>query len=456
MEPITVHVPLQATYLKGSAAAVTFSSKEYFQEPEDPVKLDKTRGAVPWGTDNDLPQQIVELVEANPIATPSLEHKIDVAYGAGVKFGYLDDDNEFKEASKAEKQSKYKEVQQFFSDNDITGMYSELLTDLIWFYNGFIEIILNRENPGSRKIVSISCKEAFFSRWESANEKTGIVENHFYSSKWPEKPKKEEYTSTPVLWSKNPTRELAVAMGREKSLDGKTKDEKKFRYIIPVKMPYPGRSYYPKPYWYSIIKSGWLEFANKIPEFKKAYMLNSLTVAYHVEINEKYFPSIFNKEGIKAKKDQEKRIKKEYEDINKFLKGAENAGKTMITYYRATPDGKVEVSDIKIHVIDKKIGGEYLEDSHEASAMIAYAMRVHPSLIGVIPGKTTSNLSGSDKRELLRIQQTMQKRIRDKVLRPLYLVKKINKWPEEIEFSIPDLFLTTIDQGKEVDKSAEV
>jgi hypothetical protein len=177
-----------------------------------------------------------------------------------------------------------------------------------------------------------------------------------------------------------------------------------------------------------------------------------MTIAYHIEIHENYFPNIFAKEGIKEKSLQEARVKKEYENLNNFLKGVDNAGKTMITYYKVIPDGKAEVPEIKIHVIDKKIGGEFIEDSHEASSMIAYAMRVHPSMIGVIPGKTSSNLSGSDKRELLRISQSLQKRLRDAALKPLYVVKKINNWPSEIQFSIPDILLTTIDSGTEIQK----
>ena len=71
-------------------------------------------------------------------------------------------------------------------------------------------------------------------------------------------------------------------------------------------------------------------------------------------------------------------------------------------------------------------------------------------MIGVIPGKTTSNLSGSDKRELLRITQSLQSRIRQAALKPLNIVKKINNWPENIVFAVSDTILTTLDQGKEV------
>ncbi len=446
---------LDPTYLPGVEAAVTYSSRDFFNESAEPVSVAGTKGIVPWGEDNNLPEEVIAITEANPVAMPSLDHKIDVIYGGGVKYGTLDEKGNFKEASRDDKKGKYAEIETFFKENNIPAMMSELITDMVWFANGFIEIILNRDTPARRKVTSIGAKEAYFSRWETANPKTGMVENHVYAD-WSKTVDKNNSVTTPVLWSKNYITDLERRIGRKPYNTGILKDDKKFRYIMPVRLPYPGRLYYPKPYWYSIIKSGWLEFANKIPEFKKTFMRNSINVKFHVEIHRDYFPKKFAERNLKTKKEQTQFIKAEFKSLNDFLAGVKNSGKSMITYYHTTPDGKEAVKDIRIHVIDNKLGGEYLDDSHEASAMIAYAMRTHPSLIGVIPGKTTSNLSGSDKRELLRIQQSLQKRTRDAVLQPLYLVKAINRWAPEIEFGIPDIFLTTLDKGKETDKQIQI
>jgi hypothetical protein len=80
--------------------------------------------------------------------------------------------------------------------------------------------------------------------------------------------------------------------------------------------------------------------------------------------------------------------------------------------------------------------------------MIAYTLGVHPSLIGASPGKTSGSMSGTDKRELFIIKQSLLKPIRDRLLRPLYLVKAINNWDPEIQFTIPNLELTTLDKNK--------
>jgi hypothetical protein len=241
-------------------------------------------------------------------------------------------------------------------------------------------------------------------------------------------------------------------MGIKENTNGKIDKAKEKRWIYPIHFSSPARKYYPSPAWHSIIKSGWLDFANDIPIFKKTLMTNNINVKYHIEISNEYFPRIFGEEGITDKEAMETRIKKEYEDLQEFLTGSENTGKPIISYYRITPDGKEMISDIKIHVIDNKVGGEYNEDSQEASAMTYTAFRVHPNVISVIPSKTNSNLSGSDKRELLRIQQTFTRRVRNEWYSLLNLIKTINKWPDNLVFSISDIILTTLDQGKETEE----
>ena len=444
-------------YLKGANAAVTFTNKIFFEEPVEsillPSKSKKQRGVAPWGADNDLPDRIVTIVGKNPIGSRCLVFRIDVAYGNGPKFGH-NVDGEFTEYSDKEIASsvELQEIEAFFNDNDIEGMYSELITDIEWFYNGFDELILDRNDPAKRKIISLAAKEAYFSRWESADPKTGLVENHFYSTKWAEGPQENEYEVTPVLWTKNPGKELEIKIGRTKNLKGEKKDDGKYRYILPVRMPSPGRKYYPKPYYYSIIESGWMDFANAIPTFKKALMQNSITIAYHIEIHEDYFKKVFKKEGITDKKKMDARVKKEYDELNKFLKGADNAGKAMITYFKTTPDGKEIIPDIKITVVDKKMDGKFIEDSQEASSMTFIAFGVHPQQLGPIPGQTVSNLSGTDKRELYTINQALQARLKSRLLRALYLVKQINKWPEELKFAIPSIIINTTDKKDQIEE----
>lgn len=444
--------PNATAYLTGPKAAVLLvDSKNMFAKPDaDPVPLplkDKTlRGYVPWGSNNVLPQEIIEKVSKSPDLSTGMLFNVQIGYGEGIiACRYSTDEKGEKKITPVYDNE---EINDFFETNDINGYLLEQLTDLNYFYNVFPEIILNQEDPATRKVMYLTSKEAAFSRWESMNPKTGAIEHHYYSAKWPDgTPKKEEIEVTEVLDYHRPISDILQRIGREPRKDAKIKDDNVFRYIVPVNFPTPGRSYYQKPYWYSIIESGWYDFAIAIPEFKKYLIQNGMTIRYIIRISEDYFPKIFSKEGITDEEAKKARITKEYEDLNTFLTGLKNTGKSMITYHKAYPDGK-EVNSIKIEVVENKFkGGEYLEDSSEVSNMIAYTMGVHPSLIGASPGSSKGSFSGTDKRELFIIKQALLKPIRDRLVRPLYLIKKVNNWPADIHFAIPNIVLTTLDKN---------
>jgi hypothetical protein len=443
-------VSSKAAYLSGIKAAVTFPD-DYFYEDKliQPHPVPFKEGDIkyePCGHDNLYPQKVVSLIEKNPVASSCLEYKIDLMYGSGFKFGHYIN-GELIEYTEEELLSdkNLKRVYDFFIENNLNAEFEESCSDIAWFNQSDIELILNNEKT---EIAIITTREKVFSRWSHAND-DGKVEYHIYSSEWDRGINEKNCIITRALDFKKPGLELLQNMGLRPNKNGvreKTSDNK---YIYPIRMVTPSRNYYPKPYWHSIIKSGWIDFANAIPSFKKAIMRNSLNVKYHIEISRDYFPRIFAEEGISKREDMIKRQNEEYANIQDCLLGQEKAGKPIISYFKAAPDGKFEVHDIKINKIDNQVGGEYNEDSREASAMIYTAFKVHPNLIGVIPSKNSSNLSGSDKRELLRIDQTFQTR-RRKFLEMLRFVKEINKWPEQLIIYVSDLILTTLDQGKEV------
>ena len=97
-------------------------------------------------------------------------------------------------------------------------------------------------------------------------------------------------------------------------------------------------------------------------------------------------------------------------------------------------------------------GGEYIEDSEEATNVICNTMAVHPSLKGASPGKS-KNINGTEARELFIIAQVLFKPLRDMMLLPLYLAKEINGWDKNIEFGVKNIMLTTLDKNTGSEKS---
>jgi hypothetical protein len=174
-------------------------------------------------------------------------------------------------------------------------------------------------------------------------------------------------------------------------------------------------------------------------------MNNKMMLNYIVYIHDKYFDWIFAAEGITTDEDKKKRIRKEYTDIKAYLSGAKNQGKALIVKTMFSPDGK-ETPAVTIKPVDNPFkGGEYLDDSEEASNILAYGTGVHSSIIGS-HGKG-GTINGSEARELFTIKQQLLRPFRDRLLRPFYLIKAINNWPSDIHFICPNLQLTTLDKN---------
>ena len=178
-----------------------------------------------------------------------------------------------------------------------------------------------------------------------------------------------------------------------------------------------------------------------------------MVLKYHIKINKTFFDEMFKTEGITDDKAKTARKQQFFKDMEDFLASKENAGKNFSSYFSYdTVNNGIERQDIIITPIENFIkGGEYIEDSEEASNAICYAMGVHPSLQGASPGKGKT-INGTEARELFIIKQSMMKPFRDMILQPLRLVKYMNKWPKDIDFVIPNIMLTTLDKNTGAEK----
>jgi hypothetical protein len=416
------------------AIFLTAPSRDLFTEPDSPITVDSFKIA-PWGEDNDLPAQIVAKAEKSEIVEANLLFNIQASYGQGIK--------PMKRIIEKGKITGYDEIIEgpvvdFFEQNDVNGFFLEQLTDLHHFYNVFPEIILSGDK---RQIVSLRSKEATFSRWGTMDPKLGRITKHYYSAKWADGPNKNNVVATDVLDAYNPFLNLTSRIS--------TGDYSALRFIVPVNFPTPGRQYYPRPYWWSIFQSGWYDFATMIPEFKKALLKNQMAIKYIVYLSDKYWDALFQQEGINATDQQAVKARKmlEFDNFKKFLSGEKNAGKGLVALKKMIASGSTAIEEKYIEIVPLKTeiqGGEYIEDSGEVNSIISYAMGVDLDM----PGKKTGGMSGTDKRERFQIKQALMKPLRDRLLKPLILIKQFNGWDKDLVFAIPEPVFTTLDKNK--------
>ena len=144
-------------------------------------------------------------------------------------------------------------------------------------------------------------------------------------------------------------------------------------------------------------------------------------------------------------------MKRAKQEILDFLTGVENSGKVWFSCFYRTPDGK-ETHEVVINKIDTdKEGGDWSSDIAEAINIFCFTMRVHSNLVGSVPGKSQSNNSGSDKRELYTIAQALQKPYHDLLFTVHRIIIKFNKWTG-VTPDCPFIQLTTLDENKDAKK----
>lgn len=411
-------------------------SSSVFEEKElKPVSVGNYEVA-PWGTRNDLPDQILELMRKSDVMSTNVEFNRNVSFGLGPKVVRLIKNDIGKVVDYVEL-SEGKEWE-FFERNDLSMFFLEQLTDLCHFSNAFAEMIPEAKTP---EIYSLRHKEAAFSRWSMMDAK-GNINFHYYSSKWADSPSASDVVASKVIDEFNAYNDVTKKMALKKE-----------RMIFPVYMPSPGRPYYSRPSWYSLFESGWYDHSVAIPALKKAIMQNNLGVKFIIYISPKYFEDIFQKESIPATdvKARKKRIDEEKTKFNDFLTGAVNANKSVMAFKELVMSGSSTKEEkwIEIEPIKNDLnGGEYITDVETAANTICYAMGVHPSLIGATPGKGSSGVSGTDKRELFLIKQSLMKPVVDRALRPINIIRQVNKWAKDVTVIIPEYIFTTLDQNK--------
>lgn len=422
-------------YLKDAQAVLAIESSNEFKEQNlSNISIDKYTVA-PWGADNTLPQHVLGKMDQAEIVGSNANFNWQVAFGLGPKLVKLVRDVNNNRVVDYWELDEGKEFD-WFEQNDIPLFMMETLTDLSYFANAFPVLVFDKS---FKKIQGVRHREATFSRW-AVNAKTGEIEKMLYSSKWGTY-SVDDITAYNVIDEYNAIADLKFY---------KYKKEKAVCY--PVYMPSPGRPYYSYPSWYSIFRSGWFDQIASIPSLKKAIIKHQLGVKYIIYISPRFFEEQEKQSGI-AENDNKGR--KELRDklvaqINETLAGEENAGKTIVAMKEMIPtgNGASEEKMISIETIKSDISSEYLDDYETGANVISYAMGVHPSLVGAVPGKNSNSLSGSNIREIFLMKQALTFPMIDRAMRIFSVVRKFNGWDKDVRVVVPEYIFTTLDQNK--------
>ncbi len=330
------------------------------------------------------------------------------------------------------KNPNFKEIQDFFSHTHIAHYISSAIRDHETYANIFPQLIFSKDKSKVNLLVARKARQC---RWAKIDKPAGKILKCYESANWPT-PSEEERKEYDVINMFDDVNDIIA-------------DENTLVYIYRAMYPLSDNDYYAEAVWNTARESGWLDIESSIPALKKYILQNQMTLKYHIEIPWDYFIRNSEQAGKnwKTMSPQEKQQMKDdfYTQMNDYLSGKENAGKTFVSYFGYDPLTKKEMPGIKITPIENpNQKGEYLDDIDQTNTQLSYALAWDRSLIGQ-SGKSLGAGSGSDKREAFLIATSMMRLDRDFIFEPLYFVRDYNGWDQNIQFGFPDQVLTTLD-----------
>lgn len=385
---------------------------------------------VSWGGSDQLPYDIIRLIEADETLATCQLFNAEVCYGSGLRY-----------CTEAATESVKKEVEEFLLDNPLPDYFLGVCQDLKHFNFAVSVIILNEDGD---RIVELYRKPACYCRFAPADPTTGRLTKIIFGQFRDSQPG-DKFEEIELLDPRSPWRDLQQRMGRRASRKGEPTKERKFAIL--TRFPGVDSPYYPIPHYAALFKGSWYNIKRLIGEAKKSKLQNAAPIKYVIEVSQRYWEKVFQEKKAVTAEAQQKAMNERKREMMEFLTDHENSGAVLFSGKNISPDGKGESSDIVVNPIDSKTkeGGDWESDIAEAVNMVCFTMRVHSNLVGSVPGKAQTNNSGSDKRELYTIAQALQKPYHDLLFIVHHIIIRYNGW-KEVHPDCPFIQLTTLDE----------
>ena len=264
-------------------AAFTVNSSSVFKEDIDivPTIVDDTLSYIPWGGDNQMPFDILNLIEKDETLATCQIFNAEVCYGSGLRYDTC--------VATAKVKS---EVEDFTLYNDLAAYFLGVSQDFKHFDFAVSVLILNEEGT---KIVRLLRKEACYCRFAPADAK-GRIPKILYANWRKTISARADIEVIDLLDSNAPWLDLQ---------DRLAKGNRCRKFAIVSRIPTVDSTYYPIPYYAALFKGKWYNIKQLIGIAKEAKLRNTAPIKYHIEVGAKYWESIFRSEGITDRRKQQ-------------------------------------------------------------------------------------------------------------------------------------------------------
>ena len=155
--------PTSVVTIPGAHASAAFTSKtsEVFKEEHNiaPIIINDKMKYIPWGGDNQMPYNIIDLIESDETMSTCLMFNAEVCYGSGLVY----------DTGLATAQA---QVDDFMLDNDLASYFLGVCQDFKHFGFCVSVIILNED---ASRIVRIVRKQACYSTTSRLPTRFGTI-----------------------------------------------------------------------------------------------------------------------------------------------------------------------------------------------------------------------------------------------------------------------------------------
>lgn len=424
-----------------SRAAIVTKTSSVFRESSQ-LTTQRTKDGteyISWGDDDEMPYNIIDLIESDETLSTCQIFNAEVCYGSGIVYCTKDATEETKN-----------EVDDFLLDNPMADYFLGVCQDMKHFNFAVSVIILNDD---ATRIVELHRKPACYCRFTPINPKTNRIEKVLFGDFRSLGTPDEDIEEIELLDQRSPWRDLQQRLGLRASRRGDGKPTKTRKFAILSRFPGADSLYYPIPHYAALFRGNWYNIKRLIGEAKMAKLKNAQPIKYVIEVSQRYWDNLFSQRHIIDHKERQKIMNEKKEEMLRFLTDVENSGTVLFTGKSLSLDGKNECPDITVTPIDSKTkeGGDWESDIAEAVNMVCFTMRVHSNLVGSVPGKAQTNNSGSDKRELYTIAQALQKPYHDLLFLVHDIIIRFNQW-KGVHVDCPFIQLTTLDEHSDAKK----
>jgi len=418
-----------------AAAGATHQSATPSKDEEDGKKE-----WIPWGANDDFPQQISKLIRKSTVGRAGLQMITKSLYGQRlITYRVKSVTGTGREEIELAPCPEWEEI---VARSNFDLVRLALSQDYAYFQINMPQI---RFNGNKTKIWAIDFHKMSHCRLSPVDPKTGLIPFVFISGNFPEA-KAEDCQKLPAI-------DCVQYYDQVESIKA---DVKNFKYVMPQYWPDVLNDYYPVSFWDSARESGWLDISISIPAYKRALFRNQASIKYHIDVPMEWLEFMHPTWGQMTEDQKDTIITELYDELVEQLTGAENAQKALLTFSRAGSSGKPAAA-WKITVVDDKMRNDaYLPDAGAANKEILFAMGINPAMGGV--GNTGgdhsggSNNGGSNIRESGLQLRSMLKADRDIIYSVFNFFKIYHGIDPSIQLAVQDQVLTTLDQGKGTEK----